>query len=82
MVAGMPALLVWERIVFPTGSSVRLDNVPAADLAGYSGLEDKVNFHEWRLLKGIAHLGASGAWGKTAGHKNGHSGAVRGSNWW
>lgn len=64
MVAGMPALLVWERIVFPTESSVRLDNVPAADLAGYSGLEDKVNFHEWRLLKGIAHLGASGAWGK------------------
>ena len=48
------ALLVWERIVFPDGSSVRLDNVPAADLAGYSGLEDKVNFHEWRLLKGIA----------------------------
>ena len=25
-----------------------------ADLAGYAGLEDKVDFHEWRLLKGIA----------------------------
>ena len=48
------ALIVWQRIVFPDGSSVRLDNVPAADLAGYSGLEDKVDFHEWRLLKGIA----------------------------
>ena len=48
------ALVVWQRIVFPDGSSVRLDNVPAADLAGYAGLEDKVNFHEWRLLKGIA----------------------------
>lgn len=48
------ALIVWQRIVFPDGSSVRLDSVPAADLAGYSGLEDKVNFHEWRLLKGIA----------------------------
>ena len=48
------ALVVWQRIVLPDGSSVRLDNVPAADLAGYSGLEDKVNFHEWRLLKGIA----------------------------
>lgn len=48
------ALVVWQRIVFPDGSSVRLDNAPAADLAGYSGLEDKVNFHEWRLLKGIA----------------------------
>lgn len=48
------ALIVWQRIVLPDGSSVRLDNVPAADLAGYAGLEDKVNFHEWRLLKGIA----------------------------
>lgn len=48
------ALIVWRRIVLPDGSSVRLDNVPAADLAGYAGLEDKVNFHEWRLLKGIA----------------------------
>lgn len=48
------ALVVWQRIVFPDGSSVRLDDVPAADLAGHSGLKDKVNFHEWRLLKGIA----------------------------
>lgn len=48
------ALIVWQRIVLPDGSSVRLDNVPAADLAGYSGLEDKVDFHGWRLLKGIA----------------------------
>ena len=48
------ALLVWQRIVFPDGSSVRLDNAPAADLSGYAGLEDRVDFHTWRLLKGIA----------------------------
>jgi type IV secretory pathway VirB10-like protein len=48
------ALIVWQRIVLPDGSSIRLDNVPAADPAGYAGLEDKVDFHEWRLLKGIA----------------------------
>jgi type IV secretory pathway VirB10-like protein len=48
------ALIVWQRVVFPDGSSVRLDNVPAADKAGHAGLEDKVDFHEWRLLKGIA----------------------------
>lgn len=47
------ALLVWQRILFPDGSSVRLDKVPATDAAGYAGLEDKVDFHEWRLLKGI-----------------------------
>jgi type IV secretion system protein TrbI len=48
------ALLVWHRILFPDGSSVRLDNMPAADAGGYAGLEDKVDFHEWRLLKGVA----------------------------
>ena len=48
------ALMVWQRIIFPDGSSVRLDNMPATDLAGYAGLEDRVDFHTWQLLKGIA----------------------------
>jgi type IV secretion system protein VirB10 len=48
------ALLVWRRIVFPDGSSVQLDNMPAADSAGFAGLEDKVDSHGWQLLKGIA----------------------------
>jgi type IV secretion system protein VirB10 len=46
------ALIVWQRIVFPDGRSLRLDNVPATDSAGYSGLEDEVDFHTWTLLKG------------------------------
>jgi len=48
------ALLVWERIVFPDGASVRLDKMPATDPGGYAGLEDRVDFHTWQLLKGIA----------------------------
>lgn len=48
------ALVVWQRIVFPNGSSIRIDNVPATDLAGYSGLVDKVDAHTWQLLKGVA----------------------------
>ncbi|HEX8223804.1 MAG TPA: TrbI/VirB10 family protein [Allosphingosinicella sp.] len=48
------ALLVWQRIVFPDGSSIRLGNAPATDLAGFSGVEDGVDFHTWRLLRGIA----------------------------
>jgi type IV secretion system protein VirB10 len=48
------ALLVWQRILFPDGSSVALDNMPASDSSGYAGLEDRVDFHEWRLVKGIA----------------------------
>ena len=47
------ALLVWTRIVFPDGSSVRLDNMPATDAAGSAGLQDKVDSHSWQLLKGI-----------------------------
>lgn len=48
------ALVVWERIILPDGSSIRLDNVPATDTAGYAGLSDKVDVHTWQLLKGVA----------------------------
>lgn len=48
------ALVVWQRIVLPNGSSLALDNMPATDPSGYSGLEDKVDFHTWSLLKGAA----------------------------
>ena len=48
------ALVVWERIIQPDGSSVRLDNMPATDPAGYAGLQDKVDYHTWQLLKGVA----------------------------
>ncbi|WP_068084100.1 TrbI/VirB10 family protein [Novosphingobium rosa] len=47
------ALLVWQRIILPDGSSVRIDNVPASDLSGYAGLADKVDVHTWQLLKGV-----------------------------
>jgi type IV secretion system protein TrbI len=48
------ALIVWQRIMLPDGSSLRIDNVPATDAAGYAGLQDKVDFHTWALLKGVA----------------------------
>ena len=48
------ALLVWQRIIMPDGSSVVIDNLPATDTAGYAGLEDEVDFHTWQLLKGVA----------------------------
>ena len=47
------ALIVWQRIVLPDGSSMKIDNVPATDASGYSGLQDKVDFHTWALLKGV-----------------------------
>jgi len=48
------ALVVWQRIILPDGSSIRIDNVPATDTAGYAGLSDRVDVHTWQLLKDVA----------------------------
>lgn len=48
------ALVIWQRLILPDGSAVRLDNMPATDAGGYAGLADKVDFHTWTLLKGVA----------------------------
>lgn len=47
------ALVIWQRLILPDGSSIRLDNMPASDPSGYAGLADKVDFHTWALLKGV-----------------------------
>jgi type IV secretion system protein VirB10 len=48
------ALVVWQRIILPDGSSVVIDNLPATDTGGYAGLADQVDLHTWQLLKGVA----------------------------
>lgn len=48
------ALLVWQRIIMPNGTSIQIDNLTATDRAGYAGLEDQVDYHTWTLLKGVA----------------------------
>ncbi len=48
------ALVIWQRLVMPDGKSLRLDNMPATDPSGYAGLSDKVDFHSYQLLKGVA----------------------------
>jgi len=47
------ALVVWSRIINPDGTSIQIDNLPGADASGYAGLKDKVDFHTFKLLKGI-----------------------------
>lgn len=47
------ALLIWQRIIMPDGSSIQINNLPATDTAGYAGLEDQVDYHTWALLKGV-----------------------------
>ena len=48
------ARVAGPRQLLPDGSSLALDNVPATDAAGYAGLADRVDFHTWALLKGVA----------------------------
>ncbi|SNS99380.1 type IV secretion system protein VirB10 [Sphingomonas laterariae] len=48
------ALLVWQRILFPNGSSIRLDDMPATDASGQVGISDRVDLHGGALLKGVA----------------------------
>jgi type IV secretory pathway VirB10-like protein len=47
------ALVVWQRIVMPNGTSLQIDNLPATDAAGYAGLADQIDYHTWTLLKGV-----------------------------
>ncbi len=66
------ALLVWQRIIRPDGSSLQIDNLPATDTAGYAGLQDGVDLHTWQLLKGIGlatvlGVGSSLAFGSGSG---------------
>jgi type IV secretion system protein TrbI len=48
------ALIAWQRLILPDGSSIELDSLPAGDAAGFTGLTDSVDRHEGRLVKGVA----------------------------
>jgi type IV secretion system protein VirB10 len=66
------ALVVWQRLIRPDGSSIVIDNLPATDTAGYAGLSDGVDLKTWRLLKGIGlatvlGVGSSLAFGSGSG---------------
>ncbi len=51
--------VVWQRIVFPDGKAMDIGAMPAADAAGYAGLQDRVNNHYWRLFGSAFLLQAS-----------------------
>ena len=43
-------LVAWQRIVFPDGKAMDIGEMPGADSAGYSGFNDKINNHYFRLF--------------------------------
>jgi len=45
------ALVVWNRLIRPDGSSLVIDNLPGVDLSGQSGLSDRVDRHTGSLFK-------------------------------
>ena len=56
-------LLVWNRLILPNGRSIVLERQLGADVSGYAGLEDGVDYHWWDLMKaaGLSTLLAVGA---------------------
>lgn len=44
------ALVAWERIIYPDGSSITINRMPGADGGGYAGFEDQVNNHYGRIF--------------------------------
>ena len=43
-------LVVWNRIIFPDGSSLDINGMPGADQGGYAGFYDEVNNHYIRVF--------------------------------
>jgi type IV secretion system protein VirB10 len=44
-------LLVWNRLVFPNGTTLDIAGSPGSDQAGYAGLSGRVNEHWGTMLK-------------------------------
>jgi type IV secretion system protein VirB10 len=47
-------LLVWTRLIMPSGRSIVLERQSGADTQGFAGLEDQVDYHWLRLFAAAA----------------------------
>ncbi len=54
-------LVVWQRLIFPDGKSLNLDNFEGVDMSGYSGLVGKVDNHTLKLFQGVVLSSLLGA---------------------
>jgi len=45
------ALVAWNRIIMPNGTSMTLENLPGADLSGAAGLNDRVDNHTFQIFQ-------------------------------
>ncbi len=44
------ALVAWNRLIYPDGSTLELKGMPGTDQAGFAGLEDQVDNHYFRIF--------------------------------
>jgi len=54
-------MTAWHRLNFPDGSTVNIGGMVGTDQAGFSGLEDKVDNHYWRVFGNATLLAFIGA---------------------
>ncbi len=55
------ALVIWNRLIFPDGSSLTLDNLKGTDQSGYSGFKGQVNKHWGPLITSALLVSLLGA---------------------
>jgi type IV secretion system protein VirB10 len=53
--------VVWNRILFPDGTSIDLERMQGVDIAGYTGFHDKVDNHYLRIYGNAVLLSLMGA---------------------
>ncbi len=46
-------LLIWDKLVMPSGDTVTLDSMAGTDLSGYAGVKDGVDYHTMRLVGSV-----------------------------
>lgn len=67
-------LVIWQRMIYPNGNSIQLEGMPGVDLAGYSGLKDRVDNHLLPLvgavlMSSVLSVGSRVPFGSTAGYQ-------------
>ena len=55
------AMVAWRRLIFPDGMSLELLNMPGADQGGYSGFNDQVNNHYFKIFGSAIMLSLVGS---------------------
>ncbi len=63
-------LIVWTRLILPSGKSLSLEGMPGVDLSGFAGLSEKVNNHYVKLISGVVLGSVLGAGAQMARGSN------------